>query len=141
MFDLTKLYLVNLKTGQLKRKLYVGKSAFCKLESFLNRDSIVLITTKLSIYYWEQILSQKSFSCITFVIGLWMIKQLVVLKLVQRQPKPNYKTFEIRGWRPRIFKFFEITWTIYSNSERSEQFLVTDCFFNLFLEISLDLIH
>ena len=26
--------------------------------------------------------------------------------------------------------------TIYSNSERSEQFLVTDCFFNLFLEVS-----
>jgi hypothetical protein len=24
-------------------------------------------------------------------------------------------------------------WTIYSNSERSEQFLVTECFFNLFL--------
>ena len=46
------------------------------------------------------------------------------------------KTFEIRGWRPRIFKNFEIAWTIYSNSERSEQFLVTECFFNLFLEIS-----
>ena len=25
---------------------------------------------------------------------------------------------------------------IYSNSERSEQFLVTECFFNLFLEVS-----
>ena len=30
------------------------------------------------------------------------------------------KTFEIRGWRPRICKIFEITRTIYSNSERSE---------------------
>ena len=46
------------------------------------------------------------------------------------------KTFEIRGWKPRIFKIFEITRTIYSNRERSEQFLVTECFFNLFLEIS-----
>ena len=46
------------------------------------------------------------------------------------------KTFEIRGWRPRICKIFEITRTIYSNSERSEQFLVTECFFNLFLEVS-----
>ena len=46
------------------------------------------------------------------------------------------KTFEIEGWRPRICKNFEITWTIYSNSERSEQFLVTECFFNLFLEVS-----
>ena len=33
-------------------------------------------------------------------------------------------------------KVFEITGTIYSNSERSEQFLVKECFFNLFLEIS-----
>jgi hypothetical protein len=33
-------------------------------------------------------------------------------------------------------KKFEITRTICSNSERSEQFLVTECFFNLFLEVS-----
>ena len=46
------------------------------------------------------------------------------------------KTFEMRGWRPRIWKSFEITRTIYSNSERSEQFLVTECFFELFLEIN-----
>ena len=31
---------------------------------------------------------------------------------------------------------FEITKTTYSNSERSELFLVTECFFNLFLEVS-----
>ena len=34
-----------------------------------------------------------------------------------------------------ICKNFEITKAIYSNSERSEQFLVTECFFNLFLEV------
>ena len=45
------------------------------------------------------------------------------------------KNFEIRGWRPRIYKNFEITRTIYSNSERLEQFLVTECFFNLFLDV------
>ena len=33
-----------------------------------------------------------------------------------------------KSWRPRIFKNFEITRTIYSSSERSEQFLVTDWF-------------
>ena len=33
----------------------------------------------------------------------------------------------IRDWRSRIFKMFEITWTIYSSSERSEQTLVTEC--------------
>jgi hypothetical protein len=31
---------------------------------------------------------------------------------------------------------FEITRSIYSNSERSEQLFVTECFFNLFLEVS-----
>ena len=38
------------------------------------------------------------------------------------------KTSEIR---PRICKKFEIIRTINSNSESSEQFLVTDCFFQL----------
>ena len=33
-------------------------------------------------------------------------------------------------------KKFKITRTIYLNSERSEQFFVTKCFFNLFLEVS-----
>ena len=41
------------------------------------------------------------------------------------------KTFEIR-----ISNIFEITRTIYSNSERSEQFLVKECFFYFFLEVS-----
>ena len=45
------------------------------------------------------------------------------------------KTIEIQGWSPRICKYFEITRTICSNSERSEQFLATECFFNLFLEV------
>ena len=44
------------------------------------------------------------------------------------------KTSEIHNRRPRIFKIFEITSTIYSNSERSEQFVLTECFFNLFLD-------
>ena len=39
----------------------------------------------------------------------------------------------IRGWRPRICETFEITSTIYSNSERSEQFLVKQ---NAFLTCS-----
>ena len=35
-------------------------------------------------------------------------------------------------------KFFEITRTIHSNSDRSEQFLITECFFYLFLISTLD---
>ena len=34
-----------------------------------------------------------------------------------------------------VIYLFEITRTIYLNSERSEQFLVIECFFNLFLEV------
>ena len=48
--------------------------------------------------------------------------------------KKNF--LEIWGCRPTICKNFDITWTIHSNSELSEQFLVTECFFNLFLEVS-----
>ena len=39
------------------------------------------------------------------------------------------KNFWNSSWRPRICKIFDITRIIYSNSERSEQFLLTDCFF------------
>ena len=38
--------------------------------------------------------------------------------------------------RKKNILVIEITRTFFSNSERSEQFLVTECFFNLFLEIS-----
>ena len=38
--------------------------------------------------------------------------------------------------RPRIFKISEITRTIFSHSERSKQFLITECFSNLILEVS-----
>ena len=60
-----------------------------------------------------------------------------VTKIVLTYCEKNYSSdrekllnFEAEG------KIFEITRTIYSNSERSEQFLVTECFFNLFLEVS-----
>ena len=40
-------------------------------------------------------------------------------------------------WNSRLkaenLKIFEITRTIYQNSERSEHFLVSECFFNMFL--------
>ena len=49
------------------------------------------------------------------------------------------KTFEIKGWR-QFCKIFEITRTIYSNSsERSGQFLVEECFFNLLLEVLMSI--
>ena len=37
----------------------------------------------------------------------------------------------------KLLKFeAEALRTIYSNSQRSEQFIITECFFNLFLEVS-----
>ena len=51
---------------------------------------------------------------------------------------------EISSYRAYLLKFeaegrefAKFLRTIYSNSERSEQFLVTECFFNLFLEINI----
>ena len=46
------------------------------------------------------------------------------------------KLLKFQGWMQRICKIFDITRTISLNSERSEQCLVTECFFNLFLEVS-----
>ena len=44
---------------------------------------------------------------------------------------------EKKFWNSRLkAENFEITRTIYSTSERSEQFLLTECFFNLILEVS-----
>ena len=70
---------------------------------------------------WEMVLCYQNCSDL-----LWEKKMFKLLR----------KKYEIRGWRPRICKLFEISRTNYSNSERSEIFLVTKCFFNLFLDIS-----
>ena len=66
--------------------------------------------------------------------GWYFITKLVLTYCEKKMFKWSRKTFEIRGWRPRICKIFEITRTIYSYSERSEKKLVTERFFNLFLE-------
>ena len=67
----------------------------------------------------------------------WYFVVKIVLTYCEKKCSSyGQKTFKIRGWRPRICKRFEITRTIYSNSARSKQFLVTECFFNLFLEVS-----
>jgi hypothetical protein len=45
---------------------------------------------------------------------------------------PNYRLVILRKFNLLLCK----TKTIHSNSERSEQLVVTECFFNLFLEVS-----
>ena len=51
----------------------------------------------------------------------------------------NFLVIEKNIWNSRLkaenLQNFEITRTIYSNSERSEQFVVTECFLNVFLEV------
>ena len=59
----------------------------------------------------------------------WYFVPKIVLTVCEKKNVLVIKknTFEIRGWRPRISKMFEITGTVeqftYWNSERSEQFL------------------
>ena len=48
----------------------------------------------------------------------------------------NEKIFWNSRLKAENLQSFEITRTIHSNSERSEECLVTECFFNLFLEVS-----
>ena len=43
---------------------------------------------------------------------------------------------KLQGWRPNLQTFWDHTRTIYSNSERKEQFLKRNVFFYLFLEVS-----
>ena len=53
----------------------------------------------------------------------WYFVTKIVLTYCEKKLfKWSRKTFEIRGWRLRVFKIFEITWTIYTNIERSEHF-------------------
>ena len=91
----------------------------------------VVIEPKYGKSIYERIIIKKS-TCEEMVFCYQNCSDLLWEKLFYL----SRKTFEIRGWRPRICKSFEITRTIYSHSERSEQFLVTECFFNLFLEVS-----
>ena len=47
----------------------------------------------------------------------------------------DQKNFEFEAEGREFANFFEITRIIYSNSEGLEDFLLTKCFFNLFLEV------
>jgi hypothetical protein len=49
---------------------------------------------------------------------------------------PKLWCFVIKIVLPKICKIFKITRTIHLNCDKSEQFLVSECFFNLFLEVS-----
>ena len=89
---------------------------------------------------------------LTFHVSLWCLYKPrwsnIIVILENRNPYRNgillpklfwstvRNKIEIWGWRPRICNIFEIITTINSNSERSEQVLLKECIFNLFLEVS-----
>ena len=57
-----------------------------------------------------QCLKMRNFPTLEHCIDKWYFVTKIVLTYCER------KAFEIRGWRQRIFKNFEITRTIHSNS-------------------------
>ena len=69
----------------------------------------------------------------TFIPTKWMngilLPKLFWPTVRKKCSSDRGKTFEIQGWRLRICNNFEINRTIFSNCERSEEFLVTECFF------------
>ena len=125
----------NIRKGEIILTLFKNQNARAPSPKYLKWFAILVLWRSvkqvrvrlftLYIYFVE--LTQNYWYFVTKIVLTYCEKKLFYW---------SRKTFEIWGWRPRICKLFEITWTIYSNSERPEQFLVTECFFNLFLEVS-----
>ena len=71
-----------------------------------------------------------TWTTIKYLVQKWYFVTKIVLTYCNKKLfQWSRKSYEMKSWRPRICKFFEINRTIYSNSERSEQLLVTECFF------------
>ena len=88
-------------------------------------------------YMFLQIKCRIGYAFFALIQNKWYFgTKIVVIYCEKKLFYWSRKTFEVRGWRQRICKNFEITRTINSKSGRSEQFLITECFFNLFLEVS-----
>ena len=81
-------------------------------------------------FYWLKVSDKHFLSCSPVATTVYSLPDLSTVKKLFLWLR---KTFEIWGWWPRISNICEITRTIYSNSKRSEQFFVTECFSKLFL--------
>ena len=79
------------------------------------------------------------YHCINFFVKTTLIETTIegslLPKLFWPMGEKNVLLINKNFWNSRL-KAENLQNTIYSNSERSEQFLVTECFFNLFLEVS-----
>ena len=106
---------------------------FCtKIDWVLSFSVLFHVCTKIDSWSKDLVYSRNS----TPFIGLSFVYNentgqnwCFVTKIVLTSCEKNYSN-------QRICKLFEITKTIYFNSERSEQVWVTDCYFILFLEVS-----
>ena len=128
----TKIWWLNARGPKAENNL--KKTVFCFKNCLdLLWEKIVLVIEKtFEIRGWRPIIWK--FWIYNFVRNIFQKnlkkKWYFVTKIVltHREKKLFKKTFVIRGLRPKICKKFEITRTICSISERSEQFLVTECF-------------
>ena len=68
------------------------------------------------------------FAVRTLQIQLNFVSKIVLTKCEKCLSDQEF-FLKVQGWRPRIWKIFEITRTLYSNSERSKQSLKQDSFF------------
>ena len=66
------------------------------------------------------LVSQKLFYWFIINIGIFL-RKLICPTVRKNCSSDREKLLKFGGWRPRICKIFKVTWTIYSNSERSEQ--------------------
>ena len=124
------------------------KYAYCAYTRGKNvddREKRVLFFSKTSINLWIAFIDEMIFKLCFFLTNTipWTMKTNSQSKICKQItfsnfscmfPNPNnFFQFE---FSLEFQKFFWITRRIYSNSEKSEKCLVTECLFNLFLEVS-----
>ena len=112
-----------------------GPYASAPKKDFMWRGALILVcicylSNVVLTHFWRAVYNK-----------VWCRNSILLTKLFWHTVRKNCslqsrKTFEIWGWRLRICKIFEVTWTFFFKQWNSEQFLLTKCFLNLFLEVS-----
>ena len=129
---------------------YLSRVEFLK-QSIVSREMIIVSPTTSSIFHPCEPRFMLAFKIRSFyyVVSSWMsvpiqnwyfISKIVFTNYEKKMFSWSKKTFEIRGWRPRICNIFEITRTIYWNSERS-QFLEQNSFCTCLMFMQVSQIH
>ena len=132
-------YMLHSRNSCLKDSESLSKSKHCRMKCKTSSRSREQLKDVLDQSPNFKLLAENLFSLCKNVgtIWNWYFVNKIVLTYLLWEEIVLVIVFEIRGWRRLgICKIFEITRTICSKSERSEQFFVTKCFFNLFLEVS-----